>query len=753
MKPRRSGRRLAAALLALSTVTAVTGTLVVAPAAPATAAASAAATTAVEASAEASPLPAGAEVVSAGATGFLTSRREGGTGKEVLEWRGLADGSVTPLAAGTVAYDSASEFAVTSDATGGRVAVRDMRPGATWSASYDLVKEFAPGARLNDAVGAHLFVTVPADAGFWDLYELYTPAGAGGEVRKTKLTSRARGLNFDVVASDGDRVLILGANQLTQNLSPRAYWRATATLGGGVAVDGEGALDLGEDGWSGEPATGALTAGHQAWTTRDANDDYHLVVASSAGERRIPCGPSLGAPLLAGVLGQTVVYGAAPHVEMPPDESFPLYGRDLDAADGASYRLLEDFSSVAHAPDGSLLVRGRDAETEGLFRISAGTGRPVVTRVAVMDWELATKIVSSSVPDPVNLRVPGGPGPMRWTLNRGGVVVELRIVSLHTGASLTVPVPRTGAGAFDPYVFVWDGLIDGKRDPGIMYTWEVTATPIDGRTAPARASGSFKVLQVPGPHDFDGTHSPEVLARDAAGVLWRNDITENYQAYQRYQVGSGWQKYKHIEAVGDIAGEYTGDLVAVDGAGVLWQYLGKGDHSVFTGRKQVGGGWQVYDKITGGSDLNGDGRSDLVATDRTGVLWFYKGTGDVARPFAPRVKVGGGWQVYNKITAVGNIAGASGGDLVARDKDGVLWLYQGNGRGGFVTRVKVGGGWQVFTELVGVGDVDRDGRPDLFATGPNSSSVYLSVGSATRPFIRVGNSLYAGEAGKFNSVA
>ncbi|MFF9503197.1 FG-GAP repeat domain-containing protein [Streptomyces sp. NPDC014656] len=753
MNPRRSGRRLTAAILTLSTVTAVTGALVTAPAATAAVTATAAAVTA---AAEASPLPVTAQVVSAGTTGFMTTRQDA-AGKTVVEWRGIAGGSVTVLATGaegavgTVAYDSASDFAVTSDGEGRRVSVRDMRPGATWSASYDLAQEFRPGARLTDAVGGHLFVTVPTDEGFRDLYELYAPAGAGGEVRKTKLTSRARGLAFTVAASDGDRVLILGSNQVTENLSPRAYWRSTATLGGGVTVDGEGARDLGEDGWRG--SSGALTADHQAWTTRDANDDYQLVVASSAGERRIPSGPSLGAPLLAGVLGQTVVYGAAPHVEMPPDEWFPLYGRDLDAAEGASYRLLEDFSSVAHAPDGSLLVRGRDTESEGLFRISKGTGRPVVTRVADTDRGLAVKIVSSSVPGTINLRTPGGPAPMQWTLNRGGVAVELKIRSSHTGATLTVPVPHSGAGVSDPYVFVWDGLFDGKPDPGILHTWEVTAKPLDGLGAPASASGSFKVLQVPGPHDFDGSGQPEVLARDASGVLWRNDITENYQAYERYQVGSGWQKYEHIEAVGDIAGEYTGDLVAVDGDGVLWQYLGKGDHSAFTGRKQVGGGWQVYDKITGGSDLNGDGRSDLVATDRTGVLWFYRGTGDVARPFAPRVKVGGGWQVYNQITAVGNIAGASGGDLVARDKDGVLWLYQGNGRGGFVTRVKVGGGWQVFTELVGVGDVDRDGRPDLFATGPNSSSVYLSTGSATRPFVRVANSLYAGEAGKFNSVA
>ncbi|MFC9492065.1 FG-GAP-like repeat-containing protein, partial [Streptomyces hydrogenans] len=92
-------------------------------------------------------------------------------------------------------------------------------------------------------------------------------------------------------------------------------------------------------------------------------------------------------------------------------------------------------------------------------------------------------------------------------------------------------------------------------------------------------------------------------------------------------------------------------------------------------------GWQVYDKITGGSDLNGDGRGDLLATDTSGVLWLYVSTGDTRTPFKPRVRIGGGWQTYDLLLAPGDIAGASGGDLLARDKDGVLWLYLGKGDG------------------------------------------------------------------------
>ncbi|MFG2557591.1 FG-GAP repeat domain-containing protein [Streptomyces sp. NPDC048496] len=99
------------------------------------------------------------------------------------------------------------------------------------------------------------------------------------------------------------------------------------------------------------------------------------------------------------------------------------------------------------------------------------------------------------------------------------------------------------------------------------------------------------------------------------------------------------------------------------------------------------------------------------------------------------------------------MAGTAAGDLVARDKDGVLWLYQGNGRGNFSARVRIGGGWGVFSHLVGAGDVDSDGRPDLIAYGAGGTYVYRSTGSTTAPFSRQSTSLYAGEGSKFNHIA
>ncbi|MFH8927148.1 FG-GAP repeat domain-containing protein [Streptomyces pristinaespiralis] len=175
---------------------------------------------------------------------------------------------------------------------------------------------------------------------------------------------------------------------------------------------------------------------------------------------------------------------------------------------------------------------------------------------------------------------------------------------------------------------------------------------------------------------------------------------------------------------------------------MLWLYQGMGTGN-FAARVQVGGGWQVYDKITSGSDLTDDGRVDALATDRSGVLWLYTGTGNATKPFLPREKIGTGWGMHNDITAVGNIAGGTAGDLVARDKDGVLWLYLGKGDGSFAPRTKIGGGWNAFRPLIAAGDADGDGRPDLMGLGTpyQTSKLYKSTGDWKVPF-RTGEVMY-----------
>ncbi|MFG1809635.1 FG-GAP repeat domain-containing protein [Streptomyces sp. NPDC049040] len=237
-------------------------------------------------------------------------------------------------------------------------------------------------------------------------------------------------------------------------------------------------------------------------------------------------------------------------------------------------------------------------------------------------------------------------------------------------------------------------------------------------------------------HDFDNDGLADLLGRDAAGVLWRDSAGDGLP---RARIGGGWQIYDKIEPVGDVVGDHSPDflpeLVARDKDGVLWLYSGQEDGTL-TPRVRIGGGWQGYTHLTGGSDFTGDGRPDLTAVDAAGNLWLYAATGDPSRPFENRRSIGTGWDIYNEVTEVGNLAGAPAGDLVARDKDGVLWLYLSKGDGTFTQRTKIGGGWQGYSHLVAGGDVDHDGIADLFAYHPGTNTVYLysGTGDRTRPF-------------------
>ncbi|MFC8587148.1 hypothetical protein ACFUGD_21755 [Streptomyces sp. NPDC057217] len=237
----------------------------------------------------------------------------------------------------------------------------------------------------------------------------------------------------------------------------------------------------------------------------------------------------------------------------------------------------------------------------------------------------------------------------------------------------------------------------------------------------------------------------DLFARDKEGQLheirtrWDDASGRLVPVSNGFSGLSGWNVHDRIESVGDVAGANSADLVARDKDGILWLHRGraadKPGQTGFDPRVRIGGGWNTYTELTGGSDLNGDGRPDLVAVDKAGDLYFYASTGDTAAPFAPRRKVGHGWGIHHQITAAGNIGGAGAGDLVARDKDGVLWLYLGRGDGTFAARTRIGGGWNAYADVVGIDDGDKDGRPDPYArTADGAAYFYAGTGDYKAPF-------------------
>lgn len=244
-----------------------------------------------------------------------------------------------------------------------------------------------------------------------------------------------------------------------------------------------------------------------------------------------------------------------------------------------------------------------------------------------------------------------------------------------------------------------------------------------------------------GPQTLEFVDQAAFYGRDSSGVLWQYQSAGSRSSATptaRARIGGGWNAYDALTKLSTLKADGTGDLVARDKAGVLWLYKASGRTGApFATRSKVGGGWNTYTQLTGPGDLTGDGRADLLARDRDGVLWLYRGTDTTSAPFTARTRVGGGWNAYTQLVGGTDLTGDGKADLLARDRDGILWLYRGTDNAGvpLATRGLVGRGWNAYTHLVSTGDVTNDGVSDLLATGPDGALwLYRGTGDADAPF-------------------
>jgi hypothetical protein len=183
------------------------------------------------------------------------------------------------------------------------------------------------------------------------------------------------------------------------------------------------------------------------------------------------------------------------------------------------------------------------------------------------------------------------------------------------------------------------------------------------------------------------------------------------------------------------------DVLARESAtGDLWLYPGNG-RGGFLPRIRLGGGWNVMDALVGPGDFNGDQRVDLLAREAaTGVLWLYRGNGTGG--WLPRVSLGGNWQTMNAIVGPGDFTGDGAADVLAREAaTGILWLYPGNGSNWWMPRVPLGANWQTMRAILGVGDLNRDRAADVVAIEAATGVLWLYPGNGSGgwlPRIRLG---------------
>lgn len=296
--------------------------------------------------------------------------------------------------------------------------------------------------------------------------------------------------------------------------------------------------------------------------------------------------------------------------------------------------------------------------------------------------------------------------------------------------------------------------------------------------------------QLIGAGDVTGDGRPDVLARKPDGSLWLYAGTGAHPSTGAglaagVRIGVGWDIFTDVTAAGDMDGDGLQDLLGRKPDGSLWRYSGAGSASYRPG-VVIGSGWSVFSQITSMGDHDGDGRSDLVGLRSNGTLSLYRSAGPVyeagralpasglagndlliragdadgngredlfARSASGSLKflsgtvrydtaafgnvqvVGIGWDVFRSVIGAGDLDGDGQPDVVAIDKNQVLWFYAGYGNKDGINRsyrtgVRIGQGWGAFTKVVDAGDFDGNGTRDLMAVR-DDASLWLYPGTGT----------------------
>jgi GH25 family lysozyme M1 (1,4-beta-N-acetylmuramidase) len=255
------------------------------------------------------------------------------------------------------------------------------------------------------------------------------------------------------------------------------------------------------------------------------------------------------------------------------------------------------------------------------------------------------------------------------------------------------------------------------------------------------SAGHAMSQPVVGGHDFSGDGKPDLLARKPDGTLWlyagSGRISPDSAFAPGVKIGTGWDMFDQIISAGDVNGDGRSDLLARKPDGTLWLYPGTGDiagaRGVLNSGIQIGTGWNIFTAILT-SDANGDGKTDLLGRRADGELDMYAGTGantPSVSSFRPGVQVGSGWNLYEQVVGVGDLNRDGTDDIVGKRDDGSLWLYRGV-RGSWYAGVQIDAPKLDPTDLlISAGDANGDGTPDLLERSADGFLHFMAGSSRT----------------------
>ncbi|MFE0633495.1 FG-GAP repeat domain-containing protein, partial [Streptomyces sp. NPDC058864] len=349
--------------------------------------------------------------------------------------------------------------------------------------------------------------------------------------------------------------------------------------------------------------------------------------------------------------------------------------------------------------------------TEGTFTLGSGGIGDVAKYEYWTDWD---PTVRTATPE-----TPGGPKDVKLTPASAGTHF-LYVRSLDRGNNLS---DRAA------YLFYVNSL-NLKDEPGDLNgdgNSDMYGVRTDGtlRLYPGSGNGSPSVYSVASTTNFSG-----------ASITHRGDWTDD--------------GYEDLIATSGTSGNKTLQIYPNNGYGNPCTTTGEeppsGSSTCTMGRQELtvydpaNNHWQNADQILaigdvdGPLDADGDGTIDVpgfpdVLVKEGDRLWLYYGSNSfyLDETLEPVLIGDASWSGYD-ITAPGDVDNNGYVDLIGRNKtSGALYFYPGTGPAGeglgtVTTRIQIATDWTAANKplITSGGDADNDGKPDLWATSPET---------------------------------
>lgn len=303
-----------------------------------------------------------------------------------------------------------------------------------------------------------------------------------------------------------------------------------------------------------------------------------------------------------------------------------------------------------------------------------------------------------------------------WFMDGGRIAGGAEFGTIAANRTIVGVADYTGDNRVDLLVQDGSGAVAVITAGDGMWATEVSyATSLASGTAVGPMFGDEAAAQRIGatttPFDFDDNGRADVVTTGIAhATIYLAETGNNLRAETDTMLGSGWR----IDAMGDVNGDRKTDFILRndEGAIYLWQMSGR---SIASGRAIGPGTLSAADKVLGSADLDGDKQAEVLYQKNGAVMVENLASHSyaiIAQPVVGQV-----------VTVIADLDGDGKNDLVWTDRSGGMSITLMNGSQVSATRTfdPLESGWRI----AGGADLTGDDKADLLLHQQATGRLYV----------------------------